>query len=156
MKYRITESKLRSMIREAVKSVLKESAAPQDEVIDMDEEQLEKVQDILMQEDPGSLYGGGALEGKIKLHYEERGEDEMFVTGTVYLLVNGDFDEDFDNGKPKWIRFKLANGLPLYRYDSDETDAYGNPTYEWDVPNVYHSTPTSKIIRMFLDFEQLY
>ena len=119
--------------------------------IKLTKQQIEDVQEMLMNENPSSLYGGYAEKGILKFDIVENAEDEKQAKGVLLLLVHGDFDED--EMKPHWVKYTFDDGPIYYLCDSDELDEDGEPYKEWMQELFYYNTIDKQVMNYLVDWE---
>ena len=109
-------------------------------VITADSEQRRELEKVL---GPDELYGGGVLQAKLEIFPKYESQDCAHVTGKLFVLCDGDFDED--GRSPKWIEFDANDALEFwYTSPEEDEDSYGWNTYGWVRLNF-----STKIINVF-------
>lgn len=115
------------------------------EKINISEEQLRKIEEIILKYDPSVLFGGYIERGNITISVKHLSEDEVQVIGVMKILVNGDFDDDGKN--PRWFESVSMYG-PIFQRNKDE-DGYDY----WEYAIQWCDNSDYEILDMFVDIE---
>jgi len=163
---RLNESQLKHIVKESVKIMINEgnihqrnkenSDHPKTEKFteDIDKVDLKKIENWIIDEEPGLLYGGGILKGKITFIITEVSNDCVKVRGRLYLYVDGDFDDD--NMQPKWITYNIDSTVTYYRISDYDEGEHGGSYDVWEREDfVYNYNLGYKILELLFDTERL-